>query len=75
MCVCVVIPFILNVILVDAPAGVTQKEAHTGFLPLPSAVLALIFIAKKIQPSLSLVDLEVEFDVPTNQWFSTCWAC
>ena len=46
----VVIPFILNVRLVDAAAGVTQEEGHTGFLHLPSAVLALIFITRRIQP-------------------------
>ena len=40
---CVVIPSILDVRLVDAPAGVTQEEGHTGFLHLPFAVLALIF--------------------------------
>ena len=44
--------------------GVTQEEGLTGFLHLPSAVLALIFIARRIQPSLSLVDREVEFCVP-----------
>ena len=61
MCVCVVIPFILGVRLVDVPAGVTQEEGHTGFLVhLPSAVLALTSIARRIQPSLSLVDREVE---------------
>ena len=65
-CVCVVIPFIVDVRLVDVPAGVTQEEGHTGFLHLPSAVLALIFIARRIQPSLSLVDREVEFCVPTD---------
>ena len=59
----------------DAPAGVTQEEGHTGFLHLPSAVLALIFLAKRIQPSLSLVDREVEFCVPTKESFSTCSAC
>ena len=59
--VCVVIPFILDVRLVDAPpAGVTQEECHTGFVHLPFAVLALIFTARGIQPSLSLVDREVE---------------
>ena len=47
MCVCVVIPFILDVRLVDAPAGVKQEEGHTGFLHLSSAVLALIFLARK----------------------------
>ena len=30
VCVCVVVPFILDVRLVDAPAGVTQKEGHIG---------------------------------------------
>ena len=64
MVVCVVIPFILDVRLVDAPAGVTQEESHTGFLHLPSALLASMFIARKIQPSLSLVDREVKFCVP-----------
>ena len=44
----------------DVPAGVTQEEGHTGFIHLPSAVLALIFIARRIQPFLSLVDRDVE---------------
>ena len=67
MCVCVAIPFILDVRLVDAPAGVTQEEGHTGFrIHLPSAVFALLFIARRIQPFLSLADREVEFDVLRN---------
>ena len=46
----------------DVPAGVTQAEGHTGFLiRLPSAVRAFIFLARRIQPFLSLVDREVEF--------------
>ena len=50
--------------LLDVPAGVTQEEGHTGFLiHLSSAVLALIFLARRIQPFLSLVDREVEFGV------------
>ena len=57
----VVIPFILDVRLVYVPAG-----GHTGLLHLLSAVLALIFIARRIQLSLSLVDRKVEFCVPTN---------
>ena len=65
MC-CVVIPFILDFRLVDAPAGVTQEEDHTGFLHLPPAVLALIFIARRILSSLSLVGREIDFFVPTN---------
>ena len=65
MCV-VVIPFILEVRLVDASAEVKQEEGHTGFLHLPSAVLALIFLARRIQSFLPLVDREVEFCVPMN---------
>ena len=63
VCVCVVIPFILDVGFVDKPAGVTQEEGHTGFLHLRSAEHALIFVARRIQSSLSLVDCEVEFCV------------
>ena len=50
----------------DVPAGVTQEEGHTGFLiHLLSAVHAFIFIARRIQPFLSLVDREVESYVLT----------
>ena len=50
----------------DVPAGVAQEEGHTGFLiHLLSAVRALIFLARRIQPFLSLVDREVEFCVLT----------
>ena len=62
MCVCVFSshPFWTSSSL-DVPAGVTQEEGHTGFLiHLPSAVHALIFVARRIQPFLSLVDREVE---------------
>ena len=53
---CVVITFILDVRFVDAPAGVKEEEGHNGFLHLPyAAVVALIFNASKIQPSLSLL--------------------
>ena len=49
----------------DVPAGVTQED-HTGFLiHLLSAVRALIFFARRIQPFLSLVDRKVEFCVLT----------
>ena len=72
MCVCVCVcvfsshPFWTSSSL-DVPAGVTQEEGHTGFLiHLPSAVRALIFVARRIQPFLSLVDREVEFCVLTN---------
>ena len=50
----------------DVPAGVTQEEGHTGFfIHLLSAVRALIILARRIQPFLSLVDREVEFCVLT----------
>ena len=65
LCVCVLSshPFWTSSSL-DVPAGVTQEEGHTGFLiHLPSAVRALIFVARRIQPFLSLVDREVEFCV------------
>ena len=67
VCVCVFSshPFWTSM---DVPAGVTQEEGHTGFflIHLPSAVRALIFVARRIQPFLSLVDREVEFCVLTN---------
>ena len=70
LCVCVCVfsshPFWTSSSL-DVPAGVTQEEGHTGFLiHLPSVVRALIFVARRIQPFLSLVDREVEFCVLTN---------
>ena len=50
----------------DVPAGVTQEEGHTGFfIHLLSAVRAFLFLARRIQPFLSLVDREVEFCVLT----------
>ena len=61
---CVVIPFILDARYVDVSAGVAQEEGHTGFLHLPSAVLALNFLARKIQSFLfSPIDREIEFCV------------
>ena len=50
----------------EVPAGVTHEEGHTGFfIHLLSAVRALILLARRIQPFLSLVDREVEFCVLT----------
>ena len=54
VCVCVFSshPFWTSSSL-DVPAGVTQEEGHTGFLiHLSSAVRALIFVARRIQPFL-----------------------
>ena len=82
MCVCAVCVCLVCVCLVvfsshtfwtssslDVAAGVTQKEGHAGFLiHLLSAVRALIFLARRIQPFLSfvsLVDREVEVSVLT----------
>ena len=61
--VTVVIPFILDVRLVDEPVGVIQEEGHTGFLHLPAAVLCLTFIARRVQTSLSLDDMTSIFFV------------
>ena len=66
MVCCHPVKIVLDVRLVDAPAGVTQEEGHTGSLHLPSAVLAVIVTTRKIQPSLSLVDRKVGFCVPTK---------
>ena len=51
----------------DVPAGVTQEEGHTAvfLIHLLSAVRALIFRARRIQPFFSLLDGEVEFCVLT----------
>ena len=68
VCVCVVFSShsIWTSSSLDVPAGVTQDEGHTGlFIHLPSAVRALIFRARRIQPFLSLVDREVELCVLT----------
>ena len=65
---CVFFPFILDIKFVGCtvPAGVTKEEGHTGFLiHLSCAVHAFIFLARRIQPFLSLVDCEVEFCVLT----------
>ena len=50
----------------DAPDGGAQEKAQTDYFYLTSAGLALVFIAKRIQPPLSLVDREVEFCVSTK---------
>ena len=60
-------PSILDIKFVGRTSrGVTQ-EGHAGFLikHLLSAVRALVFLARRIQPFLSLVDREVEFCVLT----------
>ena len=66
MWVWVFTPFILDVRFVDVPAGVTREQGHAGFLRLPSAVLAFIFLARNIQSLFSLVDRKVEFGVLMN---------
>ena len=58
VCVCF-FPFILDFKFV----GCTTR-GHTGFLiHILSAVRALVFLARRIKPFLSLVDREVEFCV------------
>ena len=70
VCVCVIFLFILDIKFVGC-----TSQGHTGFVThLLSAVRALIFLARRIQPFLSLVDREVEFRVLTIYSFSTGWA-
>ena len=89
MCVCVCVFYshsFWTSSSLEVPAGVTQEEGHTGFLiHLLSAVRAFIFLARRIQPFLSLVDREIEFCVLTNDlivlhpvghffWFLVCFS-
>ena len=61
------IPLILDVRRVDAhQPGLYRRKVTQDFSIFPSAVHAFIFIVRRIQPSLTLVDLEVEFFVPTS---------
>ena len=66
--VCVVIPFILNVRLVDVSAGVTQEEGHPGFIIPRSFRGACLNFSREKDSAVpfSLVDREVEFCVLTN---------
>ena len=41
----------------DVPVEVTQEEGRTRLLHLPSAVLTLSFLARRIHPYLSLVGI------------------
>ena len=59
--VCVFFSFILDIKFVGR-----TSQGHTGFIiHLLSAVRALIFLARRIQPFLFLVDRVVEFRVLT----------
>ena len=65
---CFVFPFILDVRLVDVPAGGhTGGRSHRISPPLPSAGLTLFFLARRIQPLLALVDREVYRILCTNE--------
>ena len=75
VCVCVFFPFILDMKFVGRTSRGhmhRRKVIHDlFFMHLPSA---LIFLARRIQPFLSLVDREVEFCALTILSFSTPWA-
>ena len=61
LCVCVFFPFILDIKFVGRTSRGHTEEGRTGFLiHLLSAARALLFLARRIQPFLSLVDREVE---------------
>ena len=57
---CIAISRTPAVRFVDAPDEVIYEHGHTGFLHFHSAVIALIFLARRIPPFLSLVDCGVE---------------
>ena len=66
VCVCVFFPFILDIKFVRRTSrGHTGGRSHRIFIHLLSALRALIFLAKRIQPFLYLVDREDEFCVVT----------
>ena len=63
---CVFFPFILDIKFVGRTSrGHTGGRSHRILIHLVSAVRALIFLARRIQPFLSLVDREVEVSVLT----------
>ena len=58
---CVFFPFILDIKFVGRTSrGHTGGRSHRIFIHLLSAVRALIFLARRIQPFLSLVDRAVK---------------
>ena len=67
MCVCVFFPFILDIKFVGRTSrGHTGGRSHRiSHSPSFSAVRALIFLARRIQLFLSLVDRDVDFFVLT----------
>ena len=50
----------------DAQAGATLDECHTGFFHLPSAMLTLIFSREKDSAVPFPVDRDAEFCLPTK---------
>ena len=70
VCVCVIISFILDVGLVDAPAEVTHRRKVTQDFSTSFCGACLNFLARSIQPSLSLVNREADFFVRTKSAFS-----
>ena len=58
--------FSSHLFFVNESAGVTTEEGHTGILiHLASPMLAYFFLARRIQPPLSLVDRDVQFCILT----------
>ena len=72
VCVCVLSShlFWTSGLWTHQPESHRRKESHTGIIHLPSAVLALTFLARRIQPSLSLVDREIDLWVLTIEYDS-----
>ena len=67
VCVCVFFPSILDIKFVGRTSrGHTGGRSHRIFNPPSFCGACFIFVARRIQPFLSLVDREVEFCVLTN---------
>ena len=74
LCVCVFFPFTLFIKFVGRTSrGHTGERSHRILIRLLFAVRASIFLARRIQPFLSLVDCEVGICVLTIS-FSSRWA-
>ena len=66
VCVCVFFPFILDIKFVGRTSrGHTGGKSHRISHPPFCSACLKVFLARRIQPFLSLVDREVEFCVPT----------
>ena len=69
LCVCCVVCVLSSILFWTSGLWTYLTGSHHAgfFIHLPSTVLALIFLARRIQQFLSLIDRDVEFCVVTNE--------